>query len=214
MLKLWTALVVGTTLTCSGQVEAQRRVVKKATPVRVASSASSASAYASSVAGVTCDNAAARAASIIPLARVLKPLSNMDTAQGKTEFETTEQFVQRRGDTVTRLLGGENIVAVVPLADHFSYNAETQQARISPARENQDYSDTSESTTISLEAFKDFTSLGSYVGSNAYGATARVKAGIFSQYYIDVVTAAPTPRGMWRGFSVRSGFLQRHTGHG
>lgn len=186
MLKLWTALVVGTTLTCSGQVEAQRRVVKKATPVRVASSASSASAYASSVAGVTCDNAAARAASIIPLARVLKPLSNMDTAQGKTEFETTEQFVQRRGDTVTRLLGGENIVAVVPLADHFSYNAETQQARISPARENQDYSDTSESTTISLEAFKDFTSLGSYVGSNAYGATARVKAGILSQYYIDV----------------------------
>lgn len=145
-----------------------------------------ASAYASSIAGVTCDNAAARAASIVPLARVLKPLSDMDTAQGKTEFETTEQFAQRRGDAVARLLGGNNIVAVVPLTDHFSYNADTQQARISPARENQDYSDTSESTTISLEAFKDFTSLGSYVGSNAYGATARVKAGIFTQYYIDV----------------------------
>lgn len=29
-----------------------------------------------------------------------------------------------------------------------------------------------------------------------------------------IVTAASTPRGMWRGFSVRSKFLQRHTGHG
>lgn len=186
MLKLWKALLLGSALTCSVQVEAQRRVAKKPAPAHPASPVSSTSAYASSIAGVTCDNAAARAGSIVPLARVLKPLSDLDTAKGKTEFETKEQFAQRRGDAVARLLGGNNIVAVVPLADHFSYNADTQQARISPARENQDYSDTRESTTISLEVFEEFASLGSYVGSNAYGATARVKAGIFAQYYIDV----------------------------